>query len=430
MANEEDDTAAKVAAIMRQLLSQITQLVIAESPRPPSPTDARIPNASTPSSQHPYPQITPSPHLPYHQESPTPSIPNLNFNDATSFDATTPIHTLNQTADPSPAITELRTHLEQVTLPSPYYPPHGTLPAVIPPSPYHRPAGHLVPTIVWPARSVIVPIRFIHKCIEKAFNYLTIVEGFPHPFTRQSFYSRDRSTQRSRFLYYAVIYGHERGIFRTWAGCWAPIADYPGHEYRATNNYEEAMALIRLSDDSAHHQIVHRFCAPANHQKPSPNASNLSAPPSYPHPAQPARQQNLRAASESSSSSHSSADDQSSYHVPEDIYRPVNSITLNHTDIVSPSSRSVASTQSYAASRADIAAHFADQFAEARLQDKTTNELDTKFQKFHDPKNWSWWIAQLLARGLHPAWRGCFSSLGTTTLVTTSDTVDISQRLY
>jgi hypothetical protein len=124
MANEEDDTAAKkVAAIMRQLLPQITQLVIAESPRPPSPTDARIPNASTPSSQHPYPQITPSPHLPYHQESPTPSIPNLNFNDATSFDATTPIHTLNQTADPSPAITELRTHLEQVTLPSPYYPP-------------------------------------------------------------------------------------------------------------------------------------------------------------------------------------------------------------------------------------------------------------------------------------------------------------------
>ena len=36
MANEEDDTAAKVAAIMRQLLPQITQLVIADSPRPPT----------------------------------------------------------------------------------------------------------------------------------------------------------------------------------------------------------------------------------------------------------------------------------------------------------------------------------------------------------------------------------------------------------
>ena len=71
------------------------------------------------------------------------------------------------------------------------------------------------------------------------------------------------------------------------------------------------------------------------------------------------------------------------------------------------------------------------QFAEARLQDKTTNELDMKFQKFHDPKNCSWWIAQLLACGLHPAWRGCFSSLGTTALVTTYDTIEISaQRLY
>jgi hypothetical protein len=258
---------------------------------------------------------------------------------------------------------------------------------------------------------------------------MTIVEGFPHPFTRKSFYSKDRSTQCSRFLYYAVIYGHERGIFHTWAGCWARIADYPGHDYKVTNNYEEAtMAYIELSDESAHYQVVRRFCAPAkNHQELSPSASDLPAPPSYPHPAQPARQRNLRAASESSSSSHSSADDQSTYHVPENIYRPVNSITLNHTDIVSPSSRSVASTQSYAASRADIAA----QFVEARLQDKTTNELDTKFQKFHDPKNWSWWIAQLLACGLQPAaWRGCFSSLGTTTLVTTSDTIDISQGLY
>ena len=187
MANEEDDTAAKVAAIMRQLLPQITQLVIAESPRPPSPTDTRMPNASPPYSEHHHPQITPSPHLPYHQESPTPSIPNLTFNDTTSFNATTPIHTLNQTANPLPAITELRIHLEQVTLPSPYYPPHGTLPAVTPPSPYHRPAGHRLPKIVWPTRSVIVPIRFVHKNVERTFNYPTIIEGFPrHPFTRQS----------------------------------------------------------------------------------------------------------------------------------------------------------------------------------------------------------------------------------------------------
>jgi hypothetical protein len=186
------------------------------------------------------------------------------------------------------------------------------------------------------------------------------------------------------------------------------------------------MALIRLSDESAHYQVVRRFCAPANNQEPTPSASNLSAPPSYPHPAQPARQQNLSAASESSSSLHSSANKQSSYHVPEDIYRPVNSITLNHPNLVSPSSRSVASMQSNALSRVDIVA----QFAKARLQDKTTNELDTKFQKFHDPKNWSWWIAQLLARSLHHAWRACFSSLGTTTLVTTYDTVEISQRLY
>ena len=144
MANEEDNMAAKVAAIMRQLLPQITQLVIAESPCPPAPTDARIPNASTPYSQHPYPQITPSPHLPYHQESPTPSIPNLNFDNATSFDATTPIHTLNQTADPSPAITELRTHLEQVTLPSPYYPPPRHSPGRHPTNPLpssHRPSS-------------------------------------------------------------------------------------------------------------------------------------------------------------------------------------------------------------------------------------------------------------------------------------------------
>jgi hypothetical protein len=163
MANEEDDMAAKVAAVMRALLPQITQLVIAESPHPPAPTDARMPNASTPYSQHAFPQITPSPHLPYHQ-SPTPSIPNLNFDDATSFDATTPIHTLNQTADPSPAITELRTHLKQVTLLSPYYPPLGTLPAVTPPSPYyHRAAGHHLPKIVWPTRSIIAPIRFVHK---------------------------------------------------------------------------------------------------------------------------------------------------------------------------------------------------------------------------------------------------------------------------
>ena len=431
MANEEDDTAAKVAAIMRQLLPQITQLVIADSPRPPPPTDARMPNASPPHSEHHHPPITPSPHLPYHHDSPTPSIPNLTFNDTSSFDAPTPIHTLNQTADPSPAITELRTQLEQVTLPSPYYPPHGPLPVVPQPAPYHRPAGHLLPKIVWPTRSVITPIRFIHKRQERTFHYTTIVEGFPHPFTRKSFFSKDRATQGSRYLYYAVLYGHERGIFRTWAGCWARIADYPGAEYKATNNYDAAMAYIRLSDESTHYQVVRRFCAPAkHHQELSPSASDLPAPPSYPHPAQPARQQNLHAASESSSSSRSSADDQSIYHAPVDIYRPVHSITLSHTDIVSPSSRSVASSQSYAASRADIAAQFADQFAEARLQEKTTTELDTKFQKFHDPKNWSWWIAQLLARGLHPAWRGCFSSLGTTPLVTTSNTVDLSQRLY
>ena len=185
MANEEDDTAAKVAAIMRKLLPQITQLVIAESPCPPAPTDARMPNASTPYySQHPFPQITPSPHLPYHQ-SPTPSIPNLNFDDTTSFDATIPIHTLNQTAGPSPALTELRTHLEQVTLPSPYYPPWHS-PGRHPTTPYNRPAGHLLSKIVWPTRSLIVPIRFVHKNIERTFNYLTIVEGFPHPFTRQS----------------------------------------------------------------------------------------------------------------------------------------------------------------------------------------------------------------------------------------------------
>ena len=70
MANEEDDTAAKVAAIMRKLLPQITQLVVAESPRPPAPTDTIMPNASTPYSQHPFPQITPD------NPEPPPSLPS------------------------------------------------------------------------------------------------------------------------------------------------------------------------------------------------------------------------------------------------------------------------------------------------------------------------------------------------------------------
>ena len=56
---------------------------------------------------------------------------------------------------------------------------------------------------------------------------------------------------------------------------------------------------------------------------------------SYPHPAQPARQQNLHAASESSSSSTSSAHEQSTYYAP-DLLRPVNTITLRHPDL-SPS---------------------------------------------------------------------------------------------
>lgn len=69
--------------------------------------------------------------------------------------------------------------------------------------------------------------------------------------------------------------------------------------------------------------------------------------------------------------------------------------------------------------------------AEVRLQDQSTTELHTKFQKFFNTKNWTWWIAQLQACGLHPMWQeSCFSSLGITPLVTTPATLDISQKLY
>ena len=128
---------------------------------------------------------------------------------------------------------------------------------------------------MWPTRSVIVSFRFVHKRIDRAFNYLTIVEGFPHPFTRQSFYSKDRSTQSSRFLvYYAVIYGHERGIFRTWVGCWARIADYPGNAYKATNNYEEAklwplfVSLMHLPTTKSSAASVHQPIIRSHPQAP------------------------------------------------------------------------------------------------------------------------------------------------------------------
>ena len=64
MADEENEAKAQVEAIMKALLPKITQLV-AESPRPQAPTDARMPSIPpTTYSQPPITHITPSPHLP------------------------------------------------------------------------------------------------------------------------------------------------------------------------------------------------------------------------------------------------------------------------------------------------------------------------------------------------------------------------------
>ena len=38
-----------------------------------------------------------------------------------------------------------------------------------------------------------------------------------------------------------------------------------------TNNYDEAMALIRLSNEHGHYQVVRRFCAPVTHQEQMPS---------------------------------------------------------------------------------------------------------------------------------------------------------------
>ena len=143
-----------------------------------------------------------------------------------------------------------------------------------------------------------------------------------------------------------------------------------------------------------------------------PGGFRLPTPPSCPRPAQPIRQQST-----------SSADKQSTYYAL-DLLRLVNIITLHPGR--SSLSRSVNSMQSHSVANNEILAHL----AEVCLQEQSTTELETKFQKFSDTKNWMWWIAQLQAHGLRPTWQGCFSSLGTYPLVTTPATLDILQCLY
>ena len=170
------------------------------------------------------------------------------------------------------------------------------------------------------------------------------------------------------------------------------IADYPGYTYHVTNNYDEAMALIRLSNEHAHYQVVRPCCALVTHQEQMPSAFTLSAPPSYPHPAQPAHQQNLHAASESSSSSISSADKQSTYYAP-DILRPFNTITLCHPDL-SPSWRSVNSMQSQPVSHNDLIVEF-QSMRPLALSDRPraipVKAWLSKVFLFPRPPSWGWW---------------------------------------
>ena len=110
------------------------------------------------------------------------------------------------------------------------FPPCPTPPmALSQPSPHHLPTTVMQATFFLrlygpqaPPSSLSVPST---KTSKGHSTTKPLSKGaFPHPCTtQQSYYSKDQSTQQSHSLYYAIIYGHERGIFRTWAECWAHI---------------------------------------------------------------------------------------------------------------------------------------------------------------------------------------------------------------
>ena len=74
------------------------------------------------------------------------------------------------------------------------------------------------------------------------------LEGFDHPYLR-GYEGSDRSLEGQGGFYYGVRLGWERGIFRTWGGCWSRIADFRRHSgtaplYRRFAEYREAVAYI------------------------------------------------------------------------------------------------------------------------------------------------------------------------------------------
>jgi hypothetical protein len=153
-----------------------------------------------------------------------------------------------------------------------------------------RPPGratHQVTNIRWPSigatsRNAIIVAGPDGR--QSSIAYYVYVEGFPHPYSRQLFYKRDRATKRSKSHYYAVLYSHEVGIYYTWPGCWVRTCDYPGAKYVSTNSYAEALYQLWLSD-AYRLPTVERRIQPENGNYTPPSISDPTLrPPRYPHP--------------------------------------------------------------------------------------------------------------------------------------------------
>jgi hypothetical protein len=110
---------------------------------------------------------------------------------------------------------------------------------------------HHVANMHWPSPAATNRDAIIvagPRGLQSSIAYQVYVEGFPHPYSRQSFYKRDHAQERSKSTYYAVLLGHEVRIYYTWPGCWVRTCDYPRAKFVSTNSYAEALCQLWLSD--------------------------------------------------------------------------------------------------------------------------------------------------------------------------------------
>jgi hypothetical protein len=139
---------------------------------------------------------------------------------------------------------------------------------------YFRPPGrstHYVANIHWPSPGATNCDAIIVAGpggLQSSIAYQVYVKGFPHPYSRHSFYKRDRAEERSKSTYYAVLFGNEVGIYYTWPGCWVQTCDYPGAKFISTNSYAKALYQLWLSDAYRLPSVKRRILPEHRHYTP------------------------------------------------------------------------------------------------------------------------------------------------------------------